>query len=318
MSEELFFVANTDALIYESMPQMRDASASPQLLAPYPRIAEFARQKFDKVRPDTLKLHYNAGIEICYVHKGYYNWTAEGCDYTLYPGDAFVTCPWELHGSPIGTLNRGCLSWIILVPESYSRDGSLYLGPECSMDRTTQDEIGRILACKESHILYGGNICHLLAALQQELFRPALGTRCLVNQLTDQLLIEVARNVQQRTERSNIDADVCRLIEHLETAFAEPWDIRRMAKVAGMHPLTLINRCKRFTGNTPVQLLTEIRVKHAKKQMEATDLPITQIAYDCGFSSVQYFSETFKKLNGCPPKEHRERQKATSGNDGSY
>ena len=52
--------------------------------------------------------------------------------------------------------------------------------------------------------------------------------------------------------------------------------------------------------------------------METTDLPITQIAYDCGFSSVQYFSEIFKKLNGCPPKEHRERQKATSGNDGSY
>lgn len=309
MQEDMFFVANKEALIYESMPHMRHESAQPSILSRYPAIVEFAKQKFSKVQRNSLKLHYNEGIEICYVHKGYYNWVAEGRNYTLYPGDAFVTCPWELHGSPIGTLNRGCLSWIIIAPQSFDKDGNLYMGPSSTLDSSTLREIGNILVTKDSHILHGGCINHILHTLQQELFTPSLGTDCLISQLLDRLLIETARNIQQKVPRNSMDPEISRFIEQLESQFAENWTIELMAKATGMHPLTLIGRCKRFTGNTPIQLLTEIRMKHAKEKMEKTNLPITQIAYECGFSSIQYFSEIFKKLNGYAPKEFREKLK---------
>lgn len=303
---EVFFITSKEALIYTSIPHLRLQSANPQILSPYPEIIEFAKQKFIKVQRNSLELHRNIGIEICYVHKGHYNWVVGETNYTLYPGDAFITCPWELHGSPIGMLNRGCLSWIIISPEYFNEEGDLYISKNSGINKQTQNQIGKIFASKKSHIFKGKNIKEIFASLQQELFTPSLGSTCLVHQIIDHLLIETARNLQSADEKEEIDLEFNSFINKLETDFAESWDINSMAQLMNIHPLTLIKRCKQITGNTPIQLLTEIRIKQAKQKIVSTNLPITQIAYDCGFSSIQYFSKIFKRLSGYSPKEYRE------------
>jgi AraC-like DNA-binding protein len=53
------------------------------------------------------------------------------------------------------------------------------------------------------------------------------------------------------------------------------------------------------------QYLTTFRVLNAKYLLRATDLPITEIAFQCGFDSSTDFSRVFKKNEKLTPSEYR-------------
>lgn len=58
-------------------------------------------------------------------------------------------------------------------------------------------------------------------------------------------------------------------------------------------------------GLSPYAYLTKQRIIHAKRLLKNSDLPITTIAFDCGFSSSSQFTNIFKKHVGATPKEYR-------------
>ncbi len=113
---ETFFISKGKAQIYDSIPEVKRHALSNELIKPFPQILEYGKQKFDKIFLNSLNFHYNKGFEFCFVHKGRYQWVVEGQEFTLYPGDTFITCPWELHGSKGGVLDLGILSWLIIHP----------------------------------------------------------------------------------------------------------------------------------------------------------------------------------------------------------
>jgi YesN/AraC family two-component response regulator len=47
------------------------------------------------------------------------------------------------------------------------------------------------------------------------------------------------------------------------------------------------------------------KVEHAKRELERTDLPITEIGCNLGWSSGNYFCTVFKKLTGMSPLQYR-------------
>ncbi len=59
---------------------------------------------------------------------------------------------------------------------------------------------------------------------------------------------------------------------------------------------------------SPVSYLTTARVELAKSKLISNgEMSIGEIAYACGFSSVYYFSSTFKRVVGCTPSKYREK-----------
>jgi AraC-like DNA-binding protein len=46
----------------------------------------------------------------------------------------------------------------------------------------------------------------------------------------------------------------------------------------------------------------------AQKLLRKTSIPIKEIAYECGFTSVVYFNQRFKKLSGMSPGQYRKHQ----------
>jgi len=71
---------------------------------------------------------------------------------------------------------------------------------------------------------------------------------------------------------------------------------------------------KKLTGDTPSLLLTRFRVRQAQQALNNGNQPITEIAFDAGFDSGQYFSRVFQKLAGTTPSEYRRQR----GNLDSY
>lgn len=56
---------------------------------------------------------------------------------------------------------------------------------------------------------------------------------------------------------------------------------------------------------TPHQYLSEIRLNHAKILLENTKYPVTQIALQCGYNSVEHFATAYKQRFEVTPTETR-------------
>ena len=65
---------------------------------------------------------------------------------------------------------------------------------------------------------------------------------------------------------------------------------------------------RRITGKTPVEFLTDVRIRHACFLMEfyGGTLPLAKIAEQCGYTDYVYFSKKFKKTMGLSPRAYKE------------
>ncbi len=69
----------------------------------------------------------------------------------------------------------------------------------------------------------------------------------------------------------------------------------------------LTRATQRYYGKTPMQIINEIRLNFAKKQLEMTNYSVTDIAFEAGYSSPSLFIKTFKKLTSFTPKSYRKK-----------
>lgn len=70
---------------------------------------------------------------------------------------------------------------------------------------------------------------------------------------------------------------------------------------------TVFNRkVKSLLGLTPVELLTSVRLRNARRLLSEGSMTAAEIAYHTGFSSPQYFNRVFKAHHGCSPARWHE------------
>ena len=60
-------------------------------------------------------------------------------------------------------------------------------------------------------------------------------------------------------------------------------------------------------GSDVVEYLTKVRMDKAKQLLRTTGTKTTEIAFEVGFRDAHYFSNLFKKTQGCTPREYRNR-----------
>jgi AraC-like DNA-binding protein len=68
---------------------------------------------------------------------------------------------------------------------------------------------------------------------------------------------------------------------------------------------------KKYTGLSPMQYHTSLRMKQAVHLLTHTNSSIKEISYSLGFCSVFYFSKMFKEKTGYTPSAYRKMNEAT-------
>ncbi len=90
-----------------------------------------------------------------------------------------------------------------------------------------------------------------------------------------------------------------------------PIKVSDIANVANI----CIRECQRIFNQylhcSPVEYMQRRRIFHAARLLSDTDLPITDIALNCGFSNPSYFSKQFKLLMKSTPREYRDAIRTT-------
>jgi transcriptional regulator GlxA family with amidase domain len=86
---------------------------------------------------------------------------------------------------------------------------------------------------------------------------------------------------------------------------AEPLDVAAMSRHAGVSPRTFARRFRAETGTTPLQWLLAQRVLEARRLLEATDLPVEQVAWGVGFATAASLRDHFRRATATTPTAYR-------------
>ena len=129
----------------------------------------------------------------------------------------------------------------------------------------------------------------------------------------DLLLIVAGRHLLPEAEthgsRSRpltaMPAAIARVRQAIETAPAEPWTLETLGHLAGLSPNHLASRFRTFVGESVHTYLIRCRLEAADRLLRTTDLSVTEIALDTGFSSGQHLARAFRRAYACTPTEAR-------------
>lgn len=83
--------------------------------------------------------------------------------------------------------------------------------------------------------------------------------------------------------------------------------LSNMVEISGKSQEYLTRATQRHYGKTPMQIINEIRIDFARKQLEITNYSVTDIAFDSGYSSPSIFIKNFKKLTSFTPSHYRKK-----------
>ena len=85
----------------------------------------------------------------------------------------------------------------------------------------------------------------------------------------------------------------------------EPMNLDALARHAGMSTFHFLRLFRKTFRETPHQLAIEFRLARAKELLMETNLPITEICFECGYESLGSFSHLFRREVGYSPREFR-------------
>jgi transcriptional regulator GlxA family with amidase domain len=84
-----------------------------------------------------------------------------------------------------------------------------------------------------------------------------------------------------------------------------PLTLRDIARQASTSERTINRRFRMETGQTPMQWVNNVRVRHAQQLLERTVDSVESISRRVGFASAANFREQFRRLSGVSPQSYR-------------
>ncbi|GGH73451.1 AraC-like DNA-binding protein [Pullulanibacillus pueri] len=103
--------------------------------------------------------------------------------------------------------------------------------------------------------------------------------------------------------------DFSKLLQTLRQRYDEAFTINDAAKIVNLSPNHFCRTFKKVTGKTFIEYLNLLRINEAERMLIETNESITEIARKVGFSDINYFGRTFKKIKNMTPSSIRKVKK---------
>lgn len=155
----------------------------------------------------------------------------------------------------------------------------------------------------ENHILCA--IRRMLACLNEP--SPQLQIQSLFYQIWRELYNHIPGEAAQPLRYCNQLSTLKDMIGYIQKHYKEKItldDIAVAGKVCRSSCCTLFHK---YLNQTPIGYLLEYRLKKSTELMYRTDMNMTEISFEVGFTGASYFSEVFRKYFGCSPTAFRRK-----------
>lgn len=262
-----------------------------------------------------LDWHRNEGVEFHFLESGTMPYAIGNTEVELLPGDVTITRPWQAHKVGNPHVGIGKFYWIILDVGVRKPNEQWKWADWIILSKKDLERLTLLLRQNEKPVWKASNeIKKCFKEIYKSIKSDIEGSSASKIRLhINELLIHLLEMLDSGKNKSNISLNgsvqsAKHFLSELSNNVSYPWTIEEMANSSGLGLTRFTHHCKQITNLTPMQYLTHKRLEMAKKMLrDRNELRATHIAYECGFTSSQYFSTVFKKNEKCSPQEYRER-----------
>jgi AraC-like DNA-binding protein len=108
-------------------------------------------------------------------------------------------------------------------------------------------------------------------------------------------------------ETSDVPAALVRMQEHIATMYRSPMSTHQIAAAAGCSTKTAERMFRRYTGQSPQEVLRTVRMNNAARLLRGNNLRVSEVARRVGYHDPLYFSRVFSATFGVTPREYGRR-----------
>jgi transcriptional regulator GlxA family with amidase domain len=110
-----------------------------------------------------------------------------------------------------------------------------------------------------------------------------------------------------RPDYSHSDDMVKKIQQKIEANYRNITTIEAVIKDLPASRRNIVRRFKQATGVPPIEYLQHMRIEKAKQQLEQTNLNISEIINETGYTDPKSFRKVFVKLVGMTASEYRNK-----------
>ena len=115
--------------------------------------------------------------------------------------------------------------------------------------------------------------------------------------------------------KSNRECELVR--RYIDNHFKENLRLDDLAALAHINKYYLSHTFQKEFGTSPISYLISRRIQESRYLLSDTDHTLSQIAHILGFSSLSYFSQSFRRLEGISPMEYRRQCRGGASQGGT-
>lgn len=252
-----------------------------------------------------IPVHWHDEFEIIYIKKGQLRVVINQTEYSGKPGSIYFVNPRELH--LMGSSDLSVEYYTMLFPLEFISFQSMddlesdLLQPLRSnqlliASEVTDEVLRHRLIPLLDEIAYINNVDESLKQLQ---------TRILLLQV----LTELCNNKSMLSASNSGNADMQKeMLMYIQEHFTEKISLAMMAERFHLSEKYLSRYFKEHFHLPFSNYVQHLRLTLAKQLLEATNLPITEVALRSGFPSVSYFIRSFNIAYGTSPLKYRKER----------
>ena len=234
-------------------------------------------------------------VKIVYVLSGRGTFFIGKKEHLFTAGDVIVVPP--------GTRNR-----IVDDPVCAS---SLYVC--CLARRVLRFDVSLIMQLPCGVLTRGGAVAHRVESVVRRMVHTQQSTTRMrpIAMMTDalkliQMIIEKSRETQRIAKGSTeYRRLIQQYIDSLPNRFFEETSIDAAADQLDIPRRTFTKLFAEIAGDTWLRYLRRLAIEHAQHRLRDTKIPITSIAFECGFNDLSTFYRQFNRYSGMSPGEYR-------------
>ena len=250
--------------------------------------------------------HWQEEVEILRVEKGGLSLLIDGTEMQLYSGDVAFINPGQMH--QMKGLTQDTMYYAYVFPMKALLFEQEDLAQVKLLRPLLENQIGFPIVLSDKGILTNRIRDKIDAIIEWNQVRP-VGYEILTKAGLLEIICILKQQdcfIQYRSTRQN---DVCKeILLYIQDHYREKLAIPDIARAVGISENYFSSFFTKHLRRSFANYLTEYRINQSCIMLETTELSVTDIALECGFSTPSYYIQSFRKQKNMTPYRYKHRE----------
>lgn len=246
-----------------------------------------------------IPVHWHDHLELLFLKTGRLTASIYEATYDLLPGDIMLVNPRDPHFT---VMHGDCCYYLLQIASQHleliTPDWNLLHFQEYIPQSDESDSLSQALTAIFNELFRlnesKGNDYRLLFLIQTYQMLHLLSTRC--------------SSLLSAKNRGQVDRDLSRIeqsIQYVRHNFRDPISLQEVSSLLALTPEYFCRLFKKYTGQTFVTYVSQVRMLHFYQDLLQTDESITYLLDKNGITNYKGFMREFKEAYGATPHKLR-------------